>query len=312
MNGKMLFLRIGWMNRYRGLDGDRIQGGGGDADKVWYEIFNFQPFNRHYYGYVGVQRRAPSIEVNHLGAAGADHVPGILVVWVATSPNAGEGMRIVGWYRNATVYREYREPPRRANRRHDGHDCGYFVTAASDRATLLSPDERTFEVGGMGRINIWYAASHEDFRNQVYEYIRERSEAQPDHRNGRRKPIDPARRRKIELKAVEITTAHYKGWTVNSVERDNKGWDLNAVRGSQKLKLEVKGLSGSAIAVELTPNEYKKMRKHRETYKICVVTRALEAPTLTVFSFKRANDRWESRDGRILDIKEATGARCRA
>ena len=73
-----------------------------------------------------------------------------------------------------------------------------------------------------------------------------------------------------------------------------------------------KGLSRSAIAVELTPNEYKKMQKHRETYKICVVTRTLEAPTLTVFSFKRANDRWESRDGRILDIKEATGARCRA
>lgn len=230
-------------------------------------------------------------------------------------------MRIVGWYRNATVYREYREPPRRANRRHDGHDCGYFVTAASDRATLLSPDERTFEVpggeGGMGERNIWYAAGHEDFRNKVYEYIGDRSEGsegQPDHRDGRRKPIDPVRRRKIELKAVEITTAHYedKGWTVNSVERDNKGWDLNAVRGSQKLKVEVKGLFGSAIAVELTPNEYKKMRKHRETYKICGVTRALEAPTLTVFSFKRANDRWESRDGRILDIKEATGARCRA
>ena len=50
----IIFLRIGWMEHYRGLDGDAIDGGGDFVKKRRYggEIFNFQPFNGSVYGYV--------------------------------------------------------------------------------------------------------------------------------------------------------------------------------------------------------------------------------------------------------------------
>ena len=57
MNARMIFFRTGWMNRYRGLDGDDIHGGdafhpGKTASDN--EIFNFQEFNGQIYGYVPV------------------------------------------------------------------------------------------------------------------------------------------------------------------------------------------------------------------------------------------------------------------
>ncbi|WP_157640706.1 protein NO VEIN domain-containing protein [Burkholderia ubonensis] len=49
--------------------------------------------------------------------------------------------------------------------------------------------------------------------------------------------------------------------------------------GDVTLRVEVKGLSGSEVRVELTPNEYKQMLspKHRELYVVYVVTEALSA-----------------------------------
>ena len=50
-----------------------------------------------------------------------------------------------------------------------------------------------------------------------------------------------------------MTISYYEklGYIVTSVERDNVGWDLTAVLGERELKLEVKGLSGSQVVVEL-------------------------------------------------------------
>jgi hypothetical protein len=90
------------------------------------------------------------------------------------------------------------------------------------------------------------------------------------------------------------------------------GSRLEAVRGNIKLLLEVKGLSGSDICVELTPNEFKKMNKYRDTYRLCVVTNALTTPSLTVFAYSDDIDDWadqRNRDRR-LSIKRLIGARC--
>jgi hypothetical protein len=50
---------------------------------------------------------------------------------------------------------------------------------------------------------------------------------------------------------VVKTDAYYTqlGYVVDSVEKDNKGWDLEAVHPilSEHLKLEVKGLSGAEL-----------------------------------------------------------------
>ena len=88
----IIFLRIGWMERYRGLVGDTVAGGGAYVDEYGYggEVFNFQPFKGSVYGFVQPPRRRkdriPNIKINRLGAADTDdHVAGVLAVWVATN-----------------------------------------------------------------------------------------------------------------------------------------------------------------------------------------------------------------------------------
>ena len=323
----IIFLRIGWMEHYRGLDGDAIAGGGAYVKKHGYggEIFNFQPFNGSVYGFV--HPPGPCIKINRLGAANADdRVTGVLAVWVASHPENG-GSYIVGWYANATVYREWQAPPPGANRHNSDadEDIGYNVAALYDNAVLLPSDERLFRIPnarweppfGMGQTNIWYADEDRDdvrqFKQQVLEYATNSIlPIPPEIDDDPPMQPDPSRRQEIERIAVECTTAHYEdiGYRVDSVEQDNVGWDLNAVHGRRRLRLEVKGLSGSETIFGLTPNEYKNMQAHRCTYRICVVTEALTNPQLTVFRFVPDTGQWEDEDGRLLEINEVTAAIC--
>jgi hypothetical protein len=78
-------------------------------------------------------------------------------------------------------------------------------------------------------------------------------------------------------------------------------------------KLEVKGLSGSSMNVELTPNEYFHMKSRRQNYAICIVVNALEArPCLSVFRFAQDTGNWRDEDGRSLSVTECIGARLSA
>jgi hypothetical protein len=79
---------------------------------------------------------------------------------VATEP--GVGALVVGWYRNAKVYRDWQPPPSGSARRHSETDCGYYVTASEEDAILLPLHERVFPIpqkgkGEFGQSNIWYA-----------------------------------------------------------------------------------------------------------------------------------------------------------
>ncbi len=112
----------------------------------------------------------------------------------------------------------------------------------------------------------------------------------------------------------DTTSAYFTGlgYTVDSVEQDNVGWDSIALSGKRELRLEVKGLSGSEIVVDLTPNEYAAMQKHRDSYRVCVVTNAQDLPRLSVFAYSPDAGQWESMDRRRLKIQEITAARCSA
>lgn len=125
------------------------------------------------------------------------------------------------------------------------------------------------------------------------------------------KRIDPERKAKIEASAVRLARTHFEdlAYDVSSVEKDNLGWDLEATKDGIILHLEVKGLSGDAISVELTPNEYKHIRSKAADYRICVVTQALEDPLLSVFLYTERSKAWENEDGEILKVHEITGAR---
>lgn len=326
----MVFIRIGWMDRYRGLtDDEKIVGGGAFVQRQGYgfEIFNFHPFDGHVYGFgqpPGQSGDEPNpFHIERLGASKHDEsVSGVLVVWVAARPAQGATV-IVGRYRNATVYRHFQLPPAGSGRMYRSETIGFNVTAAAEDAVLLSPDERLYEIplgrNGMGQSNVWYADNpevHHGVRSEVIEYIVNRQalrriDKTADGNDARQ--LDPLLRSRIERAAIEEVTQHFQriGYTVRSVERDNVGWDLEASHGNITLRVEVKGLSGSDITVELTPNEYARMQEHRESYRLCVVTNALNAPRLSVFGYSNDSGRWEDRDGVPLNIDEIIGARCR-
>ena len=145
----MLFLNIARMVSYRGWTCvDVPVGAGKDLNKM--EVHNFHPYRGHVYGYVAAV--AHSIRVERLGAADSEQesVDGVDVVWSAPSTRGGRD--VVGWYRNATVFRSLQNYTRGP----------YHAKASSTDYVLLPPNERTLNIqstqtGGFGTSNVWYA-----------------------------------------------------------------------------------------------------------------------------------------------------------
>src|SRR5579859_748078 len=319
----MIFLNVSWMSKYQGLSGDTISGGFGYVATHGYgsEIFNFKPYRGKMYGFARVPHN--SIKLEKLGAVnGRAFVNGVLVVWVAKS-------KIIGWYQNATVFRHAQLPPNGAGRVFKGHQIKFNVVARKQDCRLLDPDARLFPVPRakerahvMGRY-LWYAEGQSNrlFRERIKRDIANRglwkTRKQSIHSGGMPHQPDPLKRERVERSAVLLATEHFKklGYTVNSVEADNVGWDLNATYEKTKsfLRLEVKGLSGKNVVVELTPQEYQMMLKHKDSYRICVGTRCLEDAhkALRVFAYHEGSESWRDSDDLPLRIEERKSARLR-
>ena len=318
------------MRDYQGHSaGDQIKGGGSYVEEHGhgFEMFNFKPIEGRVYGYVrpvqggGTFNDGAGIKLERLGAAKSDDkLDGVLVVWVATGPKGGTF--IIGWYRNATIHRHSQTILEEPDREFEGNAVGYYATAKKSDGRLLTKVERGFSVpskkiGYFGQSNVWYAdhPSNVDFRRSVLEYI-ERDGKQPKKKSppskGSPRQPDILLRCKVE-EAAMTTTAEYfesKGYSVEAVHREYLGWDLEATLGSIKLQVEVKGLSGVKIDVELTPNEWRQMNDRRDTYYLCVVTNSLKSPVLSVFSHTPENDLWQDDKGRTLIQDKIIAARC--
>ena len=87
--------------------------------------------------------------------------------------------------------------------------------------------------------------------------------------------------KKTENTAVKDIIKHFtdQDFKVKRVEKDNCGWDLEATKLNETLLLEVKGLSGKFYTVNLSENEYQKLKrldkKEQKNYRVCVVTNCL-------------------------------------
>jgi len=319
-NNNIIFINVGEMTFYQGLDeGDEISGGGGYVKKHGYghEIFNFKPYRGRYYGYGRPVNYTIALE--RFGApSGSASVEGILVVWVAKS-------HVVGWYENARVYRAWQPPPPGSSRLYRKEGCGYYVTAkVADCKLLLPKDARTLRVprgkgviGGMGRY-VWYPDNrHEQFLRALSDLIESKGEKYPTNRQtasgGGGWQVDPEKRKNIEIAAIKVTIRQYERWgyKTRSVQKECLGWDVEAEREGVKLLLEVKGLSGKDISVDLTPNEYYHLNKHRADYRVCVVTDALSRTgrKLSVFSYVEEENCWRDESGSLLNIQEIMAAR---
>ena len=82
---------------------------------------------------------------------------------------------------------------------------------------------------------------------------------------------------------------------------------MNVRKGADRLKVEVKGLSGKRFMIELTPNEYKKSKKHNDEYRICVVKNALSIPHLHIFKSK--DESWYDQDDNELILQDEIAAK---
>lgn len=334
MSNQILFCNIGWMERYKGItDTDKIIGGGRYVkdNSEGGEIYNFLNRNGYCYGYVQPVNSSRNItggtiNIEKLGAPkGANSISNVDVIMTATSPTEG-GTYVIRWYKNATIYRDkqYFDISQGSfGLDTQGNQYGYRFYAPYTEATLLPRDQRTLKIpratgkspvkGGMGQSNVWYAQDlkDEDFFKKVRDLIgSDRSKF--SRKNIHSKP-NIEKNKLVETVAIALTTAHYEsyGYVVDSKEKDNRGWDLEASTENIILKIEVKGLSGKIVNIELTPNEYKAFIavENQFLYRLSVVTECLtESPKLHIFSYNIPSSSWINEDGQRLKVIEKHAA----
>ena len=327
---KMIFFHIGWMKQYRGPhDDDPTIGTQGylQDNKFGHECFNFFPRDGSCYGYV-----PRGIDLSNLGASrNDDFVDGVVCVWIAKDPERQVRV-VVGWYTSSKVFGSSNHSILPSGNKLDRQNIGYHVVAPEAGCSLIPVSRRTFKIptskdkpGGLGQSPVWYGIN-DRFRGSIWEYIKNwegrktekkrRSTSPGSPRGGRN--TDPEQRKKIETIAVDTATDFFRSrdggaYRVVSKEKDNLGWDLEASHPSRTtLLIEVKGLSGEKVYVELTPNEYKQMtsKRHRVNYVLFVVTNCLGKRPMT-YDYRFKNGHWEDADGTVLQLSERIAAVCR-
>lgn len=321
----VVYFNIGWMREYAGPNpSDPTIGNHAYLGSHTHgaEAYNFAPApGGLLYGYrpPGSRER---VNIDRLGAApGDEYIDGVTVVWIARERSSGTSV-IVGWYRNARVWRNARSSDHVLN----GERHAWSVQGQVADSVLVPVIARDFRVQssrtapgtGFGQKPTWYG--HPDVDRRVWNYIRKFG-AKPSTKPGKPKRPprnqDPELRREVERAAINHAKAYYRQLygpeAVESVEVLAKGWDLEIACGGEPLLVEVKGLLRGELICELTPNEYKAMRAAvtRRRYIVYVVNNALavapDAPLPSVFVHEKS-DVWRTADGRTLKVTEKTGA----
>jgi hypothetical protein len=309
---RILFANIGWMTHYRGNNKkDQIVGGGSYRNDDKHEAFNFLPISDKCLGYVQPVKWG-KIDLSRIDKNSADNdsLNDVLVVWIAKHPSAG-GTYIVGWYKNATVYKTFQE-----SNALERNKYGFNICAKTDDCTLIPVDQRTFLVprantkgkGFLGQSNIWYADSSDisiqKFRKEVLDYIQNYSKAAGKLSVSSLK-VDAEARKRVEMTAVNYVIKEYQslGYKVTSREKENVGWDLDAEKNGIYLKLEVKGLAQSQVSVRISNNEYNSMMSNKGCYRLCVVINAIKNPTLIKFVWDEDMQAWVSDSDTSICLK---------
>jgi len=317
------------MESYQGnKKSDQISGGGSyvTEEGMGHEVCNFHNHRGKVYGYVQPARgqrsaSAGSIKLENIVGGGAsrtdESVENVLVIWTATRPEGGTV--VIGWYIDATVFRDYQyfgSAPALHTR--NGLE-GYRIQAKSENAKLLPVDERTIQIprqtkGGMGQSNVWYGDSK--FGRDIATEVKALSKGKRKSKTTKKpRNTDPEHNSKVEKAAVNFVWEYYEGlgYSLSSVEKDNAGWDLVASQNRTKLRIEVKGLSGGTPNIELSPNEYKAFSANHRNYRLALVTNALSEPKLHICRYSQENEAWQisSDDSASVDIVEKVAAQVR-
>ena len=182
---RLLYCNVAPMEKYQGIEDNSLLNGGKYIKEhgVGFELYNYQEIKGYHYGFVqpptgGKQLsfhdevdnkfKLAKININRLGASNREeYIDGVTIVWVAT--HASKGRMIVGWYKNARVYREQQkfEIDRRKfyYPNGDSDSASFYFVAKAEDSVLLPIDERSYRLPkGMGQSNIWYGNSDVDIK----------------------------------------------------------------------------------------------------------------------------------------------------
>lgn len=332
MAAPIIVFHTAWMDKY---DGDResLNAGGFTfalEHGYGHEMYNFRAVDGRCYGYV-----PPTGELHferHFAVdRKSDRLEGATVVWTAPHPEKG-GRAVVGIWLNATVFREDQTPSGRLARQRniDGDVAGYRCVAESKNCILIptEPDARPIfvrarqprgEESWPGQQKVFYPKSNSTALRRLNEIIgnfafpnssdaNHERKATKSRRRRTRWQVDIEKRHKIEIAAIKAVWDRLEEakYVVKSVEKENRGYDLLAVRDGEILHVEVKGRSGSDIAADLSVNEfgalgqYQRQRSPSAHYRIAIVTNALHAPCVNEFVLVKsgAAAHWTTLDGR--------------
>jgi Domain of unknown function (DUF3883) len=321
---KTVFLHIGWTEHYDGSE--KPESNHSYLKKnVGVEASNFLNLNGWCYGYAPVRsskRKNLGKEINegnrtlnitNLGAGKLDkEIAGVTVVWTATKPK--HGAVIVGVYRNAIVRRHMPSG--------DSTDL-YIAKARAEDCFLVSVSERTLDVpqrkpGTPGISAAWYPGKAKGIEADLFlplaaDYLNNLLSNQTASRLFSPRQPDLAKRLAVEHAGMDCVKAHYVAldYTVKDVSKDCFGWDLEATKDGKTLLLEAKGLSGSDVVFELTPNEYDKAKRRVPELRLCVVTNALDEAQRRLHIFEPTKNGWVS-DKQTLNFEERIAARVSA
>lgn len=192
MNDRVLYCYIAYMIDYKGITPkDKPVNGGlfvketGNA----HEKYNFLPGadgfvngfveTKHKDGYKAKDSKPNQLHIEKIDPSAKnddslDHV----TVFFCAKPSTGKGdIELVGWYEDATVYRD-----RKYYVADDGEKMNTNIRTDNGKAFLIPVGKRNFIIPratdrsgvGFGQSNIWYAEGPEgeSFKKKTFEYIR--------------------------------------------------------------------------------------------------------------------------------------------
>lgn len=300
-----MFFKIAWAVHYNGKKSDVLRGGHSHlkAGNRGAERANFlKATDGWYYGYAPHKKKGgqhSSLSIERFGAEANDkYIDGVDVAFIAPGPN---GVELVGWYENARVYRDVQ--------RNGGNRLPYTVRAK--RAQKISPALRMAIDQKLSSAAIWYADNRPDIVADVRAFMA--GNYSPPIRKGKANKPDRENILAVERAAVQavFTLFGNRGYDLSDRSSEKVGWDVEAVLGKERLRIEVKGCSGSAASAELTPNEYHHSTEHAN-YRICIVTHALTSPKVHIFQPYDDGSWWNEDGDRELFFEERTAARISA
>jgi tetratricopeptide (TPR) repeat protein len=138
----VLFCKIPWMKYYNGItDEDKPKNGGNYIKENGGECYTFQDYNGKCYGSIMLYGDMNLESYFKEDKKNDDFLKDILVVWVATDDR--NETRIVGWYKNATIYRKEQFVESFTN---EEFNLYYSIYALAKDCYLLPEEQRIFPI----------------------------------------------------------------------------------------------------------------------------------------------------------------------